>query len=285
VSGFAYIGRNSIYNLDFTVVNSTGVTTSADSAPVAHFVNYTTGVEVFSRATTPQATTGVYRLTLSSVETTNPGLFYVRWAYTLSGIAQEWNTEIEVASTATSLYESLTSSWRSLIESVWWRFADLFDSDVGGPHLKMYAQSSFGRERMAQLLKIGMAKLNSNSQPYTTFALTADFPFTQWGGLVEQLTYIEMIKHLMRTYVEQPDAVGVQAARLDRRDYLNRWQTILTMELDDVKTAIDVFKISQMNLGHSAVLVAGGIYGEYAAFGRNPAQPRYVGFNGFSGLR
>ena len=63
------------------------------------------------------------------------------------------------------------------------------------------------------------------AQPHMTYTLNepGQFPHEQWGALLEFATYIETIKHLKRSYVEQPDWQGVTVARADRRDYLQRW--------------------------------------------------------------
>jgi hypothetical protein len=89
---------------------------------------------------------------------------------------------------------------------------------------------------------------------------------------------VEVIKHLMRSYVEQPDAQGIATARLDRRDYLQRWQVMFQIESDELKQLQDVFKIAHMGLSSPTVLVSGGVYGNYGPtrlVGSAAARPRY----------
>lgn len=266
MSDFLFVGRYSIYTLDYTVVNASNFAVAADAPPIAVFHNYANDATVFTRAFTGTVSLGVYRLILSSVETATPGLWYIIVTYNLGGIPQTYRIDIEIPVSTSSVYESLTNEARGVVDSVWWRFADMFDSALGGPHLKEYAQSNFGRETLGQLYTLALNHLNTSAQPTQSFSVLAnDFPFAQFGGLLELGVYIEAIKHLIRSYVEQPEAMNVTTARLDRRDYMQRWADVLAIELDDYKRQLAVFKMYFLGLGNSAVLISGGLWGEYAA--------------------
>jgi hypothetical protein len=177
---------------------------------------------------------------------------------------------------------------KGVVEAVWMRFADLFDSPGGGPNLMVYFQSRFGRGRIAQLLGVALNRLNIVAQPHTTYTLTGppdgnEFPLAKWGGLLDQATYIEVLKHLIRSYTEQPEAPGVNIARLDRRDYAQRWQTVLEAEERDYRDMLDNFKIAHMGFSRPRVLVSGGVYGSYGPTrlaASAAARPRYwMAFN------
>lgn len=92
------------------------------------------------------------------------------------------------------------------------------------------------------------------------------------GGLLSH--NCETLKHLVRSYVEQPALQGGEVTRHDRRDYLDRWRSVLQDEREELKTQLDVFKIRSMGLGRPAVLVSGG------AYGRAPSGMRYLGLRG-----
>ena len=221
---------------------------------------------LFSRPAT-RTSLGTYETLLSSVETSTPGIYEIRWTYAINGVPQVYGALVEVGESSPA-YDALDVGFKVVVESVYSRFADLFDSPYGGPHLQVYFQSRFGRGRMAQLLKIAVGRLNNISQPHQTYGLDgppvgAQFPFARWGALLEQALYIETVKHLIRSYTEQPDAPGVGLARLDRRDYTNRWREVLADEGADLKDQLDVFKIAHMGLGRASVLVSGGAYGSY----------------------
>lgn len=223
---------------------------------------------------------GVYETILASSETATPGLWKLTWSYSLDGAPQTYIGIVEVGRASPS-YDSLDVGMRGVVESAWIRFADLFDSPYGGPHLQVYFQSRFDRGRMAQLLRIAVQRLNTVAQPHMTYSVddpSFPFPVSQWGGLLDQALYIEAIKHLRRSYVEQPAAEGVTVARFDRRDYMQRWGEILRDEEADFQRSLETFKIANMGLGRPRVLVSGGVYGNWGPTrlpGSAAARPRY----------
>lgn len=273
-----FVSLYSIETLGLQVRRS-GTLAAADGPVTATFQSLDADPgTVFTRvATSPEP--GVYEVTLSSGDTSSPGFYTLVWTYTLDGVEQVYVGYVEVGE-ASPTYDGLDLGFKGIIESAYVRFADLFDSPQGGPHLQVYFQSKFGRERMAQLLGIALGRLNTVAQPrmtYTLDPLAGGFPYAQWGALLDQALYIECLKHLIRSYVEQPEVQGVVVARHDRRDYMNRWQSVLDMEQRDFERQMEVFKIAHMGLGRPRVLVSGGIYGSYGPtrIPGNPAQPRY----------
>lgn len=263
-ANFAFVGRYSRYDVLLSVLGDDGQLAIPDSVPVASFRDYGNDDEIFSRDTLPTATTGVYLLRLSSAETETPGLYYIRWSYVLDGISQVYRTDIEIPQSQSSAYEALDGSAKGIIEYTWMRVSDLFDSAIGGPHLREYAQSNFGRDRMAQLLHLALNRLNIVAQPHSSFTLDENgFPYEAWGGLLELALWVETIKHLRRSYIEQPTPQGVTTARLDRKDYSSAWAALLRDEQDDLKAALGNFKMSLLGLGRASVLVGGGIYREW----------------------
>lgn len=240
-----------------------------------------TGNQVFTRAAA-RLSVGVYSTNFNSSETSIPGEYTLVWTYLLGGANQYFETGI-IIGPAVPAYDGLPPEMKTLVDNVWMRLADCIDSPGGGPNLLTYVQSKFGRGRIAQLLRIGMGRLNTAAQPYQTFTVDgvggAEFPMAQWGSLLESVTWIETLKHLMRSYTEQPEFIsGGNVSRLDRRDYMTRWRTIMQDEEALVRSQMDVFKISQMGLGKPAVLISGGVYGRYGPTrmaGSVAARPRY----------
>lgn len=223
---------------------------------------------------------GLYNYQLNSTETAQPGYYTVGWSFALADKAQYTETYIEIGSVAPE-YDMLVPGMKAIVDSVWHRFADTYDSPESGPNLMTYFQTYFGRARLSQLLKIAIGRLNTMAQPYMTYTLEQGgklFPLDQWGPLLETALYIETLKHLIRSYVEQPLFVGGQITRLDRRDYMERWQSVLQSEEDMFQNQLSVFKIAHMGLGRPRVLASGGVYGRYGPtriVGSVAARPRY----------
>jgi len=105
------------------------------------------------------------------------------------------------------------------------------------------------------------------------------FPYYQWSGLLISGLTIDVIKHLMRVYVEEPQVEGSTAARMSRRDYMQRWGEILRTEEEEYTQMLEVFKVRQMFALNPKVLVAGGVYGNWTGptrlAGNAAARPRY----------
>lgn len=243
-------------------------------------INEATGDVVFTRPAS-RVGVGLYEVQLTSADTDIVGNYRVVWNYTMDTVAEQYTTFIEVGETSPD-YDRLEPGFKDIVDGVYFRFADLFDSPFGGPNLQTYFQTHFGRQRLAQLLRVAMGLLNTTAQPFQTFTIDGEagkrFPIGQWGSLLESALYVEVLKHLVRSYVEQPAFVGGNVTRLDRRDYMDRWQSILADERQALKGQLEVFKIANMGLGKPKVLVSGGVYGRYGPNrlpGSAAARPRY----------
>jgi len=243
-----------------------GVPTDVDLNQVTIAVlNEDTGAMVFTRPAT-HTITGQYEVQLTPDDTAVLGNFIAQWTYKLSGETQTFRSYYAIGG-AQPEYDKLTDDFKAIIDSVWVRFADMFDSPNGGPNLQTYFQTNWNRGRVAQLLKIAVGRLNTVAQPYSNFSTEPGsnlFPIAQWGALLEQATYVEVLVHLRRSYLEQPVYEGSSITRLDRRDYFDRWGEMLEFEEARMRPQLDHFKIKQMGLGRPAVLVSGGIFGRYS---------------------
>lgn len=261
------------------VVHKAGVVADADGDNVEVVMTDENANVIFTRPATRTAL-GTYTITLTSVDTQTPGVYNLAWSYALDTVAQVFGSDIEVGPTQPA-YDALPSDLKLVVEQSWIRFADLWDSPDGGPHLQVYFQTHFGRNRLAQLLAVAVGRLNTVAQPHQTYGIDESnpFPVASWGALLEQALYVEVIKHLRRSYVEQPVLQGIGGiATLDRRDYLQRWGEILRDEQGDLDSMLNNFKIANMGLGQARVLVGGGVYGNYGPTrlpGSAAARPRY----------
>jgi hypothetical protein len=243
-----------------------GVPTDVDDNQVTVAVmNEDTGAVVFTRAAT-HTMTGQYELTLTPDDTAALGNYIAQWTYKISAATQTFRSYFAIGG-AQPEYDNLTDDLKAIVDSVWMRFADQFDSPNGGPNLQTYFQTNWTRGRVAQLLRIGVGRLNTVAQPHSTYSIDPGgnaFPTAQWGPLLEQITYVEALKHLQRSYLEQPDYQGSSITRLDRQRYFDRLSQLVSDEERRLQPQMDVFKISQMGLGRPAILVSGGIFGRYS---------------------
>jgi hypothetical protein len=243
-------------------------------------INEQTSSAVFTDQPATRVTQGQYQLQLTSAQSSVVGNFSLVWTYYISGVAQEYQTYLQIGA-ANPNYDFLADPMKQIVENVFMRFADLFDSQDGGPNLATYFQTRFDRGRVAQLLRVAVGKLNTMAQPFMTFGIGdggANFPVQQWGPLLEQALYVEAVRHLRRSYVEQPELQGGQVTRLDRTRYAQYWAEILQEEEDILRQSRDVFKILAMSLSKPAVLVSGGVFGRFGPTryaGSMAARPRY----------
>lgn len=107
------------------------------------------------------------------------------------------------------------------VERTWLKLEDLFDSELGGPHLRDRTLANFDMPKMARLLPDALYAIGATYSPIVTYT-EENFPFDAHAPLAGQALLVETIRHLMRSYVEQPLPVGSNITYFDRRDYLNR---------------------------------------------------------------
>jgi hypothetical protein len=273
-----YISQWATDLLGLAVIKA-GVPADVDADVTVTLLSEVDSGTVFTRVATRLAL-GLYETQLTSAETATPGFYTVVWIYAMDTVTQEYRTYIEVGN-ATPAYDVLVPTMKDIVDTTWVRFADLFDSPGGGPNLMTYFQTAYNRGRLSQLLRIAVGTLNTVAQPFQSYTIDGDggatFPIAQWGPLLERSLYIEAVKHLIRSYTEQPMFVGGSVTRLDRRDYMDRWNVVLGMEEPVFTRQLEIFKISNMGLGKPAVLVSGGVYGRYGptrVAGSVAARPR-----------
>lgn len=155
---------------------------------------------------------------------------------------------------------------------VWRRIEDCFDSNEGGPWLRDKTLAYFDPTKVAKFIPDGLMMINS--WPPATQLTLADFttPIPETDPLilqtnptatqpdpdrilVVQATLIAVIRHLMRSYVEQPNLQNANVAWQDRRDYLQRWGTILQLEEQWFHDYLLMWKRQFYNFGKSALLI------------------------------
>jgi hypothetical protein len=157
-----------------------------------------------------------------------------------------------------------------LTDTVWTMLEDCFDSEEGGPNLRDMTLAYFGKAKIPFFVPFGLLDINIMQPPteldigfFTTPA--ADGSMNTNIPILAYATLMHVIRHLMRAYVEQPTPAGAQVVYEDRRDYLQRWQTILQQMQPEFDRMVILWKRQFLNLGKSALLVhskAGRLYSQ-----------------------
>lgn len=203
--------------------------------------------------------------------TTHRGVLTAEWTYQVGGKIFQYNDYLQILEQM-PYYERLSEREKAVVERVSFMFGDLYDSTEGGPHLIEEFQTHYGYERIAQLQDVAMTRINTIGfgRP-TQFGVGPNTtpPPLHWDGLVVIGTYLEVLRHLIRSYTEIPARPNMDVTYVDRRDYAQRWKLVYDMEYPEWKSAIRKAKLDMLSLGRSAVLVSGGIYGSSGAYFRS----------------
>jgi hypothetical protein len=209
--------------------------------------------------------TGKYYYDIGPQLTANRGVLYARWTYSVNGVQFTFNDFLQILQQM-PLYDSLNPFERSVVESVSWMFGDLFDSTEGGPYLIEPFQTHFNYERMAQMSRLAVSRLNMIGYPITQYGIGPGHqnPPPTWQGLTIFATYLEIVRHLRDSYVEIPIFQQMGVTYTDRRDYFTRWNQIWQSEWPDFQRMVKMQKRSLLNLASGSLLVHGGLYGPNA---------------------
>ena len=256
------------------------------------------GVEILTAVSSAITRTdaGKYFYDIGPAYTGNRGLLTAQWTYQVGGVTFQFLDHLQILG-AMPLYDSLSDAEKSTVEQVSWMFGDLYDSTEGGPHLIEEFQTHWDYERIAQMMRIAVQRMNFignfNNPPTTwqvgggssssstssteitrpdgsTFVMYASAGSSSGGGnpvptnlsgLVTLGTYVEVLRHLRDSYTEIPNRPGMDVTYTDRRDYWNRWSANLQAEDQEWKSSVRRAKMSLLSMSRGSLLVAGGIYG------------------------
>ena len=158
--------------------------------------------------------------------------------------------------------EPTPTSVQLITGAVWLRLEDLFDATEGGPWLRDKTLSNFDENKIAALIPEALMDINLQMPPSTldinffTNGNTSPGDMTNPNmPMLVQATLVKTIKHLMRSYAEQPDLAGAQVVWEDRRKYTQMWQSIYQIEYQDYISNVRLWKRTLLNLGRSSLLV------------------------------
>lgn len=151
---------------------------------------------------------------------------------------------------------------------VWDKLEDLFDSADGGPWMKDMTLNIFDREKIPEFIADALLEINVYNPP-THFGLEMfTHEIKDGNGVILQTnvtentqvlvlgTFLGVVRHLMRSYVEQPAPTGGQITYEDRRDYLQRWGTIYQIEYQRFDGLLKLWKRQFLNMNQGKGLVS-----------------------------
>lgn len=205
-------------------------------------------------------------------EVLDDGQGFLRWSETTivgpyTYVAQFTLSSGEIRSSRGSfevldpLNPPLPTTTERIANTVWSKLEDCFDSEEGGPWLRDVTLKYFDEQKIPEF--IGEALLDINIASPTTSASLADFTIEMPDGtddpdmpILTQGVLLAVIRHLMRSYVEQPMPQGAAVVYEDRRDYLQRWQIIYQIEEARFNRIVALWKRQFIGLGKSKMLVA-----------------------------
>lgn len=155
-----------------------------------------------------------------------------------------------------------------LVDAVQLRLEDCFDSVEGGPWLRDKSLSHFDYTKIADFIPEALLDINVQMPPTNydlgTFATQATIPGDNPNmPLLVKGVLILTVRHLMRSYTEQPVPAGGQVVWHDRTRYQQMWNQIYQVEYADWLEKVRLFKRTELKLGHSAGLTlskAGRLY-------------------------
>jgi hypothetical protein len=235
---------------------------------------------------------GLSSYLLSSVDTSEKGVYETTWEYTVGGAGPQneriFRDHHEVVDPMV-FWDSLVPDERGMVANVHFFVSDLFDSrgptgtrtDGGGPYLWELPQASFGYETAARLaVTEALDYINFTYPPELNFvtegAASAGggraMPRNAWG-LWQKATAWALYKHLGRSYLEIPDVVNSQITRLDRQRYHDKWMAFADKEKEELGHMLRILKRRYLLGGKSrSLLVSGGMFPLRFL---NPARPRW----------
>lgn len=222
---------------------------------------------------------GEYQYTFNSDQTSVIGNYKTTWTYTLNGSPRTYEDPFVIPGLMPN-WQSLLSQDRQIVYNVYQRLANGWDSNTGGPYVQTLIQSAFNAYEVFSLL------LYNETLSYFNFEFQPPFdpPFTvgvngtkplppMWAGLLEEGLYVSSLRHLTRSYLEQPTPEGMNVAWLNRRDYFDRWERHWLQEKEIYDKMLRQFKRKFLVGSHRSTLVAGGLIPRMFI---NPARPHWM---------
>lgn len=137
----------------------------------------------------------------------------------------------------------------------WAKLEDCFDSEHGGPWLRDMTKANFDRAKLLDFVPDVLLDINVQ-QPVTEYTETS-FPWTTRDGTAffGYGLFIATLKHLMRSYTEQPNVMNSSVGYFDRTRYQQAWAAIYQLELPEWERMRMLWKRSELDISRGSLLV------------------------------
>jgi len=141
------------------------------------------------------------------------------------------------------------------VDMAWLKLEDCFDSEFGGPWLRDMTLRVFDKTKIRELAPSVMLQINSQ-MPFTDYTIDG-YPWASGDStaLFGQGLLVEAIRHLIRSYTEQPDIVSSPVAFMDRKRYADAWKAVLDIETPLWERWLTRYKLRSYDLTHASLLL------------------------------
>lgn len=141
------------------------------------------------------------------------------------------------------------------VDLAWLKLEDCFDSEMGGPWLRDQTMAVFDKTKVRAFVPEVIMNINE-TMPFSDYN-ESSYPWTQGssGPLAAQGLLVATIRHLMRSYTEQPDVVSSPVAFMDRKRYQQAWKAIYDIESPLFDKWVKQYKLRGYDITHAALLV------------------------------
>ena len=140
-----------------------------------------------------------------------------------------------------------------IVEAVWARLEDSFDSVYGGPWLREETQNKFGKNKILAFIPEALTEINVQ-MPLTNLGVM-DFTSEEIQPILVKGVLCRVIMHLYRSYVEQPIPQNSQVTYEDRTRYKEAWKAAYDSEYENFMLTTRLWKRGFLQLGHSRMLI------------------------------
>jgi len=135
------------------------------------------------------------------------------------------------------------------VDLAWKMLEDCFDSEQGGPWLRDMTLAHFDKVKMRELVPGAFLDMNS-VPPQTSFTPeTFDYASDDGMALMAQGVLVAAIRHLMRSYTEQPTMTNSPVAYADRTRYQQQWSVIYQVEKERWDALVKLYKFRFFGTG------------------------------------